>query len=492
MPSETDSLVNEYFDEPIKSAAILTACVASLTGLLLGYDIGVTGGSLLPVTNYFKLSEREQETFVGMLGVGAMPGCFAGGMLADFFGRRTSIGIGASVFLVGNTLQTFAPTFYVLVIGRALAGFAVGMTMVIEPLYTAETSPARIRGMLNTNVEVSFVIGILLAQCNSWKFMESEHLSDEMSFRYMMGFSLVFPILSLIGVFFVIPESPRWLASRHQLSEARTVLHWLLSEAEAESALTKLQIAEVEVDRQLSWGELFSIEDIRWKIFAGCGVAFFSQATGNDPLLYYSNTILADAGLSRSSCLLATVAMGVCKLMATVLSGSVVDRCGRRPLLMISSMGMSMSMGTVGVACLLTAAWRLKLTGMVSFQVFFAIGVGPIIYILNAEMYPKNCRTKGLVLALAIGRLVSATVLSTFLGLAGLLTFAGAFFFYAAIGIVAAVFVHFVVPETKGTHLEDQDHRHVRERRRSLGCLLSLPSAFAQERLGARSASSIH
>jgi len=263
--------------EPLKPAAITAAGFACLSGLLLGYDIGITNGALLPVAKYFDMNHKEMELFVGTLSLFAMPGCLCGGYFAELFGCRGAIGIGALLFLVGNSLMTFATTFMMLLAGRALAGTAVGMTLVIEPLYTAETAPARLRGMLSTNVEVSFNVGIVLGFLASYLLRD---FPDETSWRFMFGLCLFAPIVSIVGVGFVLPESPRWLASRGRHDEAESVLHLLLGPEEAKRsiALMRGNSAEKPAEPEMTWFEMFTSKKTRWLVFLGGGIAFFSQA----------------------------------------------------------------------------------------------------------------------------------------------------------------------------------------------------------------------
>lgn len=441
--------------EPVKTAAVVAAGFACLSGVLLGYDIGVTNGALLPVAKYFDMTSAQMELFVGSLSLMALPGCVFGGYAADFFGRLGSIAIGAVLFLVGNSLMALATSYIMLLLGRAIAGIAVGMTIVTEPLYTAETSPARLRGMLSTNVEVSFNVGIVLGFTSSWCLRD---LPDSTSWRWMMGLCLFAPIISLIGVFFILPESPRWLAKRGRLDDAEQVLHKLLGPVEADKSFQLMkEEAKIGSEPEMTWLEVAASAKIRWLFFLGAGIAFFQQATGIESIMYYSSVILQEGGLSRNLMLLSTMIMGFFKLAAIIAQGFVVDITGRKPMLVLSSLGMSVSMMILGLSFQFSWGWQMKVVPIVLFVVLFSLGYGPITYTLNAELYPTSCRSKGVTFAMGVGRLFSAIVSLTFLSLARLLTFAGAFMFFAMWGIVSVAFVKFLVPETTGKSLEEAD-----------------------------------
>lgn len=441
--------------EPVKTAAIVAVAFACLSGVLLGYDIGITNGALQPVANTFDMTHQQMEIFVGFLSLFALPGCLVGSYAAELCGRRGAIGIGAVIFLAGNLLMTFATSFIMLIIGRALAGVAVGMTLVVEPLYTAETSPARLRGMLSTNVEVSFNVGIVLGFFASWMLQD---LPDSTSWRWMFALCLFAPLVSLLGVCCILPESPRWLASRGRMDEAEEVLKRLLGPIEAKKSFEQMKLSRAGQrtdEAEMSWTQMFTSEKTRWLVFIGGGIAFFSQATGIESIMYYSGVILEEGGLSRNGMLTAVMIMGLFKLAAIIAQGSVVDVVGRRPLLVLSSVGMSLCMFSLGLAFVLSWGWQLKVVPIIGFVALFSLGYGPIVYTLNAELYPTSCRAKGLTFAMAVGRVFSALVSMTFLSLARLLSFGGAFMFFAFWGAVAAAFVIAVVPETKGKSLED-------------------------------------
>lgn len=441
--------------EDLKPAAVVVALFASLSGLLLGYDVGIINGALVPISIYFELTRRQMEMLVGGLNLAALPGTLVGGMVADWYGRRMSIAIGALLFAVGNSAMTFANSYMAFMFGRCIAGLAVGMTLVIEPLYVAETSPARLRGMLSTNVEVSFNVGILVGYVCGWLFSE---LPEGQNWRVMMGVSLLAPIASLLGVVFILPESPRWLATQNRMEEAEDVLHGLVGPAEARSSARRLrQLAKSEGTPQMLWVEMVKDRGTRFLLLCGGGVAFFSQSTGVETITYYSSVILLKAGFDFEQTLLCTIFVGAVKVIAIFASGCAVDRFGRVPLLMISSIGMGLAMLTIALAFFQAwSAWA-QVPAMLLFVTFFSIGYGPIVYTFNAEIYPKNCRSKGLSFGMGVGRLTSAMVSCTFLSLVAAAGYGGAFLVFTGMCLGSFVFVSTLVPETKGMPLEDAE-----------------------------------
>lgn len=442
--------------EPIRKLAITAVAFACLSGWLLGYDIGITNGMLEPVAKTFSMSNSEEQLFVGILNLMALPGCLFAAWSTEYFGRRPTIAAGAVLFLVGNSCMVFAQSFVLLVVGRAIAGFAIGLTLVTEPLYTAEMSPARLRGMLSTNVEVSMNVGILCGFIASWLFKD---LADDVGWRYMLMLSLIAPIVSLFGVVSFLPESPRWLASRGRLQEAETILNQVLGPNEAKHSIMAMQSSQSGLGKgsEKSLREAMTCPKMRWLFFIGGGVAFFSQATGIESIMYYSGVILERGGLARREMLMGMMAVGVCKLIAIMVSGQLVDMVGRRPLLILSALGMSVSMQCLGVSFAFHWGWLSKLVAIIAFVVLFSIGYGPIVYVLNAELFPQSCRSAGLTFAMSVGRITSAMVAVSFLSLADALTTGGAFLFFAMWGLVAVAFVSQLVPETSGKSLDDID-----------------------------------
>eukprot|EP00747_Dinoflagellata_sp_TGD_P208276 gnl/TRDRNA2_/TRDRNA2_81792_c0_seq1.p1 gnl/TRDRNA2_/TRDRNA2_81792_c0~~gnl/TRDRNA2_/TRDRNA2_81792_c0_seq1.p1 ORF type:complete len:467 (+),score=59.64 gnl/TRDRNA2_/TRDRNA2_81792_c0_seq1:249-1649(+) len=444
--------------EPLKWTALVTALFVCIGGVLLGYDIGVANGALLPVSRHFDLNHQEMEIFVGVLNLMAVPGTIVGGWLADRFGRRLATATGGITFLVGNSMMAFAPSYIVLVAGRGIAGLAVGIALVTGPLYTAETAPARIRGMLVASVDVSYNVGILLGYVAGFAFSD---LPDDRSWRWMFACGLLPPTLNLIGVFAFLRESPRWLAMKGRLHEAETVLHWLLGPIEAEQTSKKLKEGmDTKEESELSWTAAFSTSSVRGLLLIGCGVAFFSQATGVNTISYYSSFILHENGMDLRLALTITIFFGVIQVCASIVSTVLVDKVGRVPLLLASSLGMGLSMLMLGLAFMLEWPLWCMVAPMFTLIMMFSLGYAPVVYILNSEIYPKHCRSKGAVCSVSTSRITGGVVAITFLSLVRAVTYGWAFLFYACIGFIAAVFVYRVVTETKGTYLEEQDEAY--------------------------------
>ncbi|CAK0908603.1 unnamed protein product [Prorocentrum cordatum] len=205
----------------------------------------------------------------------------------------------------------------------------------------------------------------------------------------------------------------------------------------------------------MTWYEMFTTPQTRWLALIGAGIAFFSQATGIESIMFYSNVILKEGGLDRDMMLLATLIMGCFKLAAIMVQGCIVDITGRRPLLIISSLGMASCMITLGLSFEFSLGVYFKVLPITFFAVLFSLGYGPLVYTIGAELYPTACRAKGLTLTMGTARVMAAIVALTFLSLSAVLSMGGAFIFYGCWGVVGAVFVLLLVPETTGKSLDE-------------------------------------
>jgi len=315
----------------------------------------------------------------------------------------------------------------------------------------AEVSPSKHRGRLTTLLEVLSNVGILLGYFSGWI---CDYVLGASSWRLMLGIGVAPPIAILLGVCFVMVESPRWLAAKGHTQEAEQVLSRLVGLSEAKTAVARFhsQHAGIDGSSSTAFQELLSSRGLRRSMFAGAGVAFFSQATGCEAIMYYSPTILESAGVRRDQTLLATVVIGVVKTSAVIASGMFVDKVGRRPLLILSSGFMSFAMALLGVSIWRQYPVHLEVAALCT----FSVGFGPIVYVFNAEIYAQRWRSFGLALAMGICRVLSAAVSSSFLSLSQWLGTAGVLLSFSLVALVGLTFICAAVPETKGTALEEQ------------------------------------
>ncbi|KAI5009906.1 hypothetical protein ZWY2020_012043 [Hordeum vulgare] len=436
---------------------------ASLNSVLLGYDVGVMSGCILFIQRDLRITEVQQEVLVGCLSFVSLLGSLAGGRTADALGRKRTIGLAAAVFQAGALVMTLAPSFRVLMAGRLLAGIGIGFGVMIAPVYIAEISPAASRGSFTSFPEIFINLGILLGYISNYVF---SGLPDHLGWRVMLAVGIV-PSVSIVFALLVIPESPRWLVVQDRAAEAREVLLRVTdSEEEADERLAEIEAAASAASSgETVWRELTRPSPtIRRMLVTGLGIQCFQQITGIDALVYYSPTIFRNAGVTtESQLLLATVAVGFFKTAFIALAIVLIDRVGRKPLLYVSTVGM-----TVCLVVLASTLWLLahgavpKALGVAVAVLavcgdvaFFSVGIGPVCWVTSSEIFPLRLRSQAAALGAAVNRVTSGTVAMSFLSVSRGMTVAGAFSAFAAISALSVVFVHRFVPETKGKTLEE-------------------------------------
>jgi sugar porter (SP) family MFS transporter len=433
----------------------VAAAITATGGLLFGYDTGVISGALLFITKDFApLSSFLQGVIVSVLLVGAVTGAIAGGPLSDRLGRRPVVLLAAIIFAVGAIAAALAPNVLVLIFARFILGLGVGLASLVVPLYIAEIAPPATRGALVSLNQLMITIGILLSYIVGVAFTPIE------GWRYMFAVAVVPALILGIGMF-TLPESPRWLVKNGKLDKARSVL--LLSRVEADVETEMQQMEEIErIERQqaqVGYKELLA-PWIRPALIVGVGLAIFQQITGINTVIYYAPTILEKVGFSAGGAIAATaLGVGAVNVGFTILAVYIVDRVGRRPLLLIGLIGMIVSLGLLGVVFSLGAtsgaAGLLATICLALYIASFAISLGPIFWLMISEIYPLNMRGSAMSIAALcnwgsnfIVALIFPVLLATFGG-------AGSFWLFAVLGIVAWIFVYFMVPETKGRTLEE-------------------------------------
>lgn len=426
--------------------------ISALAGLLFGYDTGVISGAILFVRKDFLLSTFQEEVVVAAVLLGAVAGAAFGGKLADVLGRRKLLIQVAILFIIGAIGTALAPTPTWLAIGRVVVGVAIGIASFTAPLYISEVSPPAIRGKLVSLNQLMITLGIVVS------YLADYGLADKEAWRWMFGLAAIPALILLIGLLFV-PESPRWLMSRSQDDLARAVLQRIRESDDVSS-----ELAEIKADLSLQesgWRELLN-PSLRLPLIIGIGLAIFQQFTGINTVIYYAPTIFQLAGLhSASAAILATVGVGVVNVLLTIVALRLLDRVGRRPLLLYGLVGMVISLGVLGAAFLFASsssivAW-LAVISLALYVACFAIGLGPVFWLLISEIYPLKIRGRAMGVATMMNWGSNLIVALTFLSLLHSLGRSATFWLYAVIGIVAWFFVYRLVPETKGRTLEQID-----------------------------------
>lgn len=431
---------------------VLTAAIAGLGGLLFGYDTGVIAGALLFIKTDFDLGSFAQGLVVAAVPIGAVAGAAIAGPAADTYGRRLMILIAAAVFIVGALASAAAPGVEVLVIARVVIGVAIGLASAAAPVYISEVAPPESRGRLVSFFQLAVTIGILIAYLIGLAF---DHVEG---WRWMLGLGCV-PALALAFGMLRMPQSPRWLVMTGDDFTARATLAKIRVDDPDTIDRELEEIKESIEEKPGQWSELLQ-PVVKAALVVGVGLAILQQVTGINTVIYYAPTIVEFTGVDSSAgSILAAVGVGVINVVMTVVALRLLDRAGRRTLLMVGVSGMVISLFALGLAFEVgggsTFGSALAIASLMTYVASFAISLGPIFWLLNAEIYPLSVRSK----AAGIGTMANWTfnfiVSLTFLLLIEALGQSGAFWFYGGVGVLTLIFCWKLVPETKGKPLEE-------------------------------------
>lgn len=435
---------------------------ASLNSVLLGYDVGVMSGAILFIQEDLKITEVQEEILVGLLSIMALLGSLGGGRTSDAIGRKWTMGLAAIVFQSGAVVMTFAPSFQVLMLGRILAGIGIGFGVMIAPVYIAEISPTAARGSLTSFPEIFINLGILLGYVSNYAF---SGLPPHTNWRIMLAVGIL-PSVFIAFALCIIPESPRWLVMQNRVEEARSVLlKTNENETEVEERLAEIQLAaghpsaEKNEEKSVWHNILHPSPALQRMLITGIGIQCFQQITGIDATVYYSPEIFAAAGIDgNSNRLAATVAVGVTKTAFIMFAILLIDKVGRKPLLYVSTIGMTI--------CLFSLGATLSFMGEGSFGIalavlsvcgnvaFFSVGIGPVCWVLTSEIFPLRFRAQASALGAVGNRVCSGVIAMSFLSVSRAISVGGTFFIFSAISALSVAFVYKCVPETKGKSLE--------------------------------------
>lgn len=423
--------------------------VAALGGLLFGFDTAVISGTTTALQSVFGLDEFWLGFTVAIALIGTIVGAFAVGGPADRFGRNRVLIVLAVFYFVSALGSALAGTWIGFLIYRFIGGLAVGGASVVAPMYIAEISPARLRGRLVAVNQLNIVSGILLAFFSN--YVVAQVVESGAAWRWMFGVEAA-PAALFFALLWVIPQSPRWLARTGRPNEARAVLE-RLGEGDVDRELAEI-VASVQAEAGRTGESLFQ-RRYAFPILLAWGIAMFNQLSGINALMYYAPRIFEMAGAAADDALLQAVAVGGTNLVFTVVALFIIDRLGRRPLMLVGSIGTA--------ACLGLVAWAFYsggeiggpvLAGLLGFIAFFAFSQGAVIWVFISEVFPNRVRSRGQALGSFTHWFMAAAVSWTFPVVAEA-SGGHAFAFFSAMMLLQLVLVWKVMPETKGLSLEE-------------------------------------
>jgi sugar porter (SP) family MFS transporter len=459
-------------DEDFSSGrtAVRIASVAALGGLLFGYDSAVINGAVDSIQEDFGIGNTELGIAVASALLGAAVGAMTAGRIADKIGRIAVMKIAAVLFLVSAFGTGLAPDVLWVVVFRVVGGIGVGVASVIAPAYIAETSPPSIRGRLGSLQQLAIVSGIFLSFVINWLLQwvaggPNEPLWLGLDAWRWMFLAMAVPAVLYGALAFTIPESPRYLVASHKIPEARRVLNMLLGQKNLEITIDRIR-ETLEREDKPSWKDLRKpTGGIYGIVWVGLGLSIFQQFVGINVIFYYSNVLWQAVGFSADESAIYTVITSVINVLTTLIAIALIDKIGRKPLLLIGSSGMAVTLITMAVIfanatvgadgnpSLPGASGVIALIAANLFVVAFGMSWGPVVWVLLGEMFPNRIRAAALGLAAAGQWAANWLITVTFPGLRDHLGLA--YGFYGLCAVLSFLFVWRWVQETKGVSLED-------------------------------------
>lgn len=440
---------------------LLVGAVISVAGILFGYDQGVISGALRGIEDSFKVSTTTTEIITSWVTLGALVGALVAGVTADKIGRKKALLLAGGLFVVGAIVEGVAPSTEILVAGRLVVGFAVGIASVAAPLYAAEMAPAHLRGRFVSGYQLGITFGIFLAYL-------VDELMDSADWRWMLGVS------SLVGVALIVailplPDTPRWYLKVGRREDAEKALTKVDAPADPVAAMAELEASLEDDNVQASWGVAFSK---RWRtpLIVGVGLAVFQQITGINAIIYYADKIFDAAGFTTvaDQTMATTWAVGGVNVLATLIAVAFVDKLGRKPLLLSGLVGMGLSLTVVGIAFqslgdvhhggsdqVASDAGVITLVALVVYIASFAFSMGPVVWTIINEIYPREVRGRMVSIATAVNWFSAWLVSQFFLTLTSSIGESATFWMFAAFCAIAFVWIWRKVPETKERTLEE-------------------------------------
>ncbi len=432
----------------LNGALVKSTIVAALGGLLFGFDTAVIAGTTAGLSRTFALTPNGLGLTVAVALVGTVVGSILAGIPGDRYGRRDSLRLMAVLYLISAVGCAFAWDWYSLVAFRLIGGLGIGGSSVLGPMYIAEIAPAKWRGRLVGFFQFNVVAGILLAYFSN--YLIGITVASNSEWRWMLGVSGI-PALLFFLMLFLIPRSPRWLVQKSRLEEARSVLV-LIGEENVEEELQDI-VKSIDVEHGHARESLFQ-RKYRLPIFLAVSIAMFNQLSGINAILYYLNDIFARAGFSKVSGDLQAVLIGFTNLVFTIIAMSIIDRVGRKTLLLIGGLGCAACLAGVSAVFFSNSHENLLVWFLVGFIAFFSFSQGAVIWVYLSEVFPTRVRAQGQSLGSFTHWIMNAIISWTFPIIASR-SRGAPFVFFSAMMVLQFFVVFFKYPETKGVTLEE-------------------------------------
>jgi SP family arabinose:H+ symporter-like MFS transporter len=446
MANNTPNTLSKY--------VIIISIIAAMGGLLFGYDTAVIAGAIGSIQTIFDLS----PALTGWAASSAIWGCMIGvifaGFLSDKFGRKKVLILSAILFFISAVGSSIPNNLIQFVLARLIGGVGVGIASMLSPMYISEIAPAKIRGTLVTLYQLAIVIGINLVYYINLQIASSgdAQWNLDIGWRIMLG-SEVIPALLFFIMLFFIPESPRWLASKGKIDRAKAIIEKINGQNKSAELLNEIQDSFKEEKGSIL---ILFTSGLRMAIVVGVFLAFFSQITGINAIIYYAPEIFKNIGFGADSAMFQTVIIGTVNTIFTFVAIAFIDKYGRRTLLLWGISGMIICLGGVGLMFhfeLSSGPWLLLF--ILGFIASFAMSLGPIPWVLISEIFPTKFR--GVAMSISILMVWIGVVLITQLTPILLESVGGAFTFWIFMfnAIVLIIFTYIMIPETKGKTLEE-------------------------------------
>ena len=432
----------------MKGYVVLISIVAALGGLLFGFDTAVISGTINFIQPYFGLSEAGLGWAVSSLLFGSIGGVFIAGKAGDHFGRKKVLMLAAFLFLLSAIGSASAHVLFFFLISRILGGIAVGIASILSPMYIAELAPAKYRGTLVSMNQLAIVIGILVAFFSNYLLVGT----GENNWRWML-LVMAAPAILLFFSLFLVPESPRWLVARNRNDEALQVLIKTSGKELAQAELLEIEDT-LRNQEESTFKELLSPR-IRPLLFIGIILAVFQQITGINTIMYYAPKIFANVGQSNDTALFQTIMIGGTNLIFTLLAMALIDRFGRKLLIIFGTTGMMLMLTGLSVLYFTNqTSGVLVLIFILGYCAFFSASLGPTVWVMVAELFPNRLRSKGMSVAVVALWIACTIVTIAFPIMLEKLSGGITFLIFALICLANLLYVLKYVPETKGKTLE--------------------------------------